>query len=197
MPKFTHSGEERQPLEQFELLKPGKYFFKVLDAEEGLVSGNGKTAGSEVLKVRIGINGKDKKLIAAWWEQLIFFHSIKWKLEDFSACVGLTPVSGVTAGQEIELTDRNTVGCIGIAQVEVNTYSKGGEEKRNNRVANWLPPEGEYPPDLELRKTVLAKKVKEDPFASQAQQENPFATPVKEELPSEAELEGGIGGVPF
>ncbi len=145
----------------------------------------GKTQGSEVLEIRIAFADANGDVIAAWWEKLIFFDSILWKIEDFARSVNW---EGLQPGVDVDLKPENTIGCRGVCEVEINRYTdRNGQTQENNRVAKWLAGK-KLEVDLELRAKVLAEQSAESSSF-------PPANP-SDELPSNDEI-GDVGGTPF
>ena len=59
-----------------------------------------------------------------------------WKLTQFFTSIGQAPV----VGQPFAPNWNTVIGSKGRAKVEVNSYMKDGQERKNNRVTEFLKP---------------------------------------------------------
>jgi len=163
MPKHIYKNRQR---EVFELLQAGKYYFKVLDAREGMQA-QGVTNGAPFLEVRIGFANRDGKLTTAFWEKLIFHESIEWKVDRFLESIHW---EGLEPDQELELDIKpvDTIGRRGLCEIEVNRYTdKSGQPRENNRIKQWLIGD-KFEIDTNLRAEWMEKNAPADPFGSSA-----------------------------
>jgi len=159
MPKHVFQDSENLA---WELLKPGVYAFKVMDAADGIQKA-GKTAGSDFLDVKIAIGDKSG-IKAQWTEKIIFHPNLQWKTDTFLKSINFNG-GNMAKGQEVDVCRETIVGCRGHAKIIVETYEKDGEPKEVNKVGSWMTDQAKLDRDMKLVKEVCSPAPAEpDPF---------------------------------
>lgn len=159
MAKYTF--QDNEPL-QFELLQPGVYQIKIVDAVEGIQKG-GKTGGSEFINVKVAVGDKNG-IRAQWSEKIIFHQDLEWKVDCFLRCINFAG-GNLAKGQDLEVTPQTVVGCRGHVKVAVEKYTNGsGEEKEINKVTAWLCDKPAIERDMALVRSKFPEPSQTDPF---------------------------------
>lgn len=152
MAKFVWDSS-RQELAN-ELLERGDYDFKVIDCEDGFITG-GKTSGSQYFKIKIGIGDQQGKLRTVFTDMLILSENTAWKVQSFLVCVNFND-GKLEDGDEIDLYSAAIVGHRGRARIGIRDYQVkkddgSVEDRKINEVVKYLD-EKKYPRDIELAK---------------------------------------------
>lgn len=121
---------------QFTLLPAGDYPFTIVGCERKIHDGNSDKIqnGTPFVEVVVKIKGQEGETTVK--ERLYMVKKFSWKLTQFFTSIGQAPV----VGQPFSPNWNMVVGSTGIAKVEVNTYTKDGQEKQNNRIKEFLKP---------------------------------------------------------
>ena len=121
MPTYTYQGRDAIP----EMIEPGDYIVKVVEAEAGISNGN-KTRGSDTLKLKL----REEESGAVIYETLIFHESCDFKIDCFIRSTGIE----AKEGKSITLDPPDLIGLRGWVAVKVEEYN----DRTNNRIAVWL-----------------------------------------------------------
>ena len=118
----------------FTLLPAGEYQFKVTGMERKVYDGRSDKIpnGAPYAELSIEVTGAEGKTTVT--ERLYMMKKFQWKLTEFFSAIGQTPVIGQPFNPNWSLV----IGSQGRAKVEINTYVYQGEERKNNRIKEFL-----------------------------------------------------------
>ena len=129
-------SEIEQESRTYITLPEGTYPFRVESFERGLYDGGSKIPKCKMATLNIRLDGGELG-IASVTERLYLHSTMEWKLSEFFAAIGLK-----RKGERVTMNWNAVPGAVGMAEVEVNTYTnKEGKERKNNRVTKFLPAE--------------------------------------------------------
>lgn len=164
---------------EFTLISPGNYPFTVKEMERKIYDGSGKIPnGTPYAEVKCEVTGPEGTTSII--ERLYLLKRMQWKLTQFFQSIG----QPVVVGQPFQPNWNAVVNAKGMAEVEVNTYKKDGEEKKNNRIKNFLKP-GEGKPEGSPQQSY-----------QQQPSQQPQPTPQQPQTPP-ANAQWGQGGAAF
>jgi len=123
----------------FVLLPTGEYPFTVTGFDRQNFDGSSKIPACKMAVLHLAVDGGDRGT-ANVDERLYLHTSMLWKLSEFVVSIGqMEPVEGAT----VRINWNAVPGSTGLVKISVNKYkNKNGEERTNNRVEHFLPPEG-------------------------------------------------------
>lgn len=129
-------SEIEQDSQEYITLPAGTYPFRVENFERGLYDGGSKIPKCKMALLTLKLDGGELGIANAT-ERLFLHSSMEWKLSEFFAAIGLKK-----KGERVTMNWNAVPGAVGMAEVEVNTYTnKEGKERQNNRVTKFLPAE--------------------------------------------------------
>ncbi|WP_086348759.1 hypothetical protein [Candidatus Enterococcus clewellii] len=118
----------------FTLLPAGEYQFTVTNWERKNYDGNSDKIpnGAPYAEISMEITAPEGKTVVK--ERLYMMKKFQWKLTEFFASIGQNPM----IGQPFNPNWNTVLGSIGRVKLEVNTYTSQGEERKNNRVKEFI-----------------------------------------------------------
>lgn len=121
---------------QFTLLPAGEYSFTIVGSERKIYDGNSDKIqnGTPFVELEVELVGTEGKTTVK--ERLYMVRKFSWKLTQFFTSIGQAPI----VGQPFAPNWNTVIGSTGRAKVEVNSYMKEGQERKNNRVTEFLKP---------------------------------------------------------
>lgn len=129
-----YSGEETV------VLPEGNYPFEVIKTEKAWYDGSDKLPACNMAKVFLRIDGGElgKALCV---EQIFLLDRLEWKAAAFLRSIGLKKHGEPVAWRQLTHCDGET----GLCHIYVDTYKKGDEEKKSNKVKNFFDKEEQAP----------------------------------------------------
>lgn len=121
---------------QFTLLPAGEYPFTIVGSDRKIYDGNSDKIqnGTPYVELEVKVKGQEGETTVK--ERLYMVKKFSWKLTQFFTSIGQAPV----VGQPFSPNWNMVIGSAGMAKVEVNSYTKDGQEKQNNRIKEFLKP---------------------------------------------------------
>ncbi|MGM0215435.1 hypothetical protein [Enterococcus sp. AZ109] len=121
---------------QFTLLPAGEYPFTIVGSERKIYDGNSTKIqnGTPFVELEVKLSGTEGETTVK--ERLYMVKKFSWKLTQFFTSIGQAPV----VGQPFSPNWNVVIGSKGRAKVEVNSYTKDGQQRQNNRVTEFLKP---------------------------------------------------------
>ena len=122
------------------VLPEGKYPFEVIKVEKQYYDGSAKIPACNMAKVFLRIDGGElgKALCV---EQIFLLEKLEWKAAAFLRSIGLKKHGEPVAWRQLTHCDGETGRC----KIYVDTYKKGDEEKKSNKVKNFFDKEEQAP----------------------------------------------------
>ncbi len=120
----------------FILLPAGEYPFTVTGFDRQNFDGSEKIPACKMAVLHLAVNGGDKGMANV--DERIYLHtSVMWKLSEFFVSIGQLQKDG-----SAHMNWNAVPGAAGTVKLSVNKYTnRKGEERTNNRVEHFLPPE--------------------------------------------------------
>ena len=118
----------------FTLLPAGEYQFTVTGMERKIYDGKSDKIpnGAPYAELTVELSGTEGK--SSVKERLYMMKKFQWKLTEFFGSIGQAPV----IGQPFNPNWSVVIGSTGRAKVEINTYTSQGEERKNNRIKEFI-----------------------------------------------------------
>ncbi|MBL1228738.1 hypothetical protein IW492_05765 [Enterococcus sp. BWB1-3] len=118
----------------FTLLPAGEYQFTVVNMEKKFYDGKSDKIpnGAPYTELSLEVNAVEGKTVIK--ERLYMMKKFQWKLTEFFSSIGQNPV----IGQSFNPNWNTVIGSNGQVKLEVNTYTSQGEERKNNRVKEFV-----------------------------------------------------------
>lgn len=120
----------------FVLLPAGEYPFTVTGFDRQNFDGSDKVPPCKMAVLHLAVDGGDQGT-ANVDERLYLHTSMMWKLSEFFTAIGQLQKDG-----SVRMNWNAVPGSTGRVKLSVNQYkNKKGEDRTNNRVEHFLPPE--------------------------------------------------------
>ena len=114
--------------QDFVLLEPGRYPFRVQKMERKRTSGEGKLPPCNMAALELKINNQ-----CVVNEKLVLHSSMEWKLCSFFKSIGQRK-----HGEKQTMDWGKVVGSTGMAEIGIREYVKDGEKRKINQVAKFI-----------------------------------------------------------
>lgn len=120
----------------FVLLPAGEYPFTVTGFDRQNFDGSDKVPPCKMAVLHLAVDGGEQG-VANVDERLFLHTTMMWKLSEFFTTIGQLQKDG-----SVRMNWNAVPGSTGRVKLSVNQYkSKNGEDRTNNRVEHFLPPE--------------------------------------------------------
>lgn len=126
--------DEIQQDSSFVLLPEGDYPFRILKVDKGHYNGGEKISACPKAIVEFEITAQDGTQTTIT-ENFLLHSRMEWKLSEFFASVGMKQ-----KGEKLRMNwSPALIGKTGVAKISVNSYTKDGQERQNNKIAKLYP----------------------------------------------------------